>query len=296
MKTVWICLALGMTFLLGACSDAEQTEPTVSKGARVEDNSRVPDSQIDSLRVMRIRYNITRDEYWSEYGGVLGNESFEVWYPVGNTSIIHGMAAIKRLEEARAQAAPIFGTTPAPQLKVVCSRSLPWYEKNTGQTWWHYSRLTAEQITFQPMLMLFQRGLIDIAVGKEYFRWIARVRSNGHAPMWIEYGMAAVLSNEKKIVEDQMGEFSDGPIAIDIATIETDLTAEKDKRATRIANYNAFRMVERIVAEHGEEKFGEMVVALGKKNDLDAASQTAFDMSYETLIQTAMKWKEEKSE
>lgn len=294
---ICICLALGMVSMLGACSDGAQEEnagPAVSPNARASnDNARLPDSQIDTLRVMRIRYNVTRDEYWSDYGGVLGNAYFDVWYPTGNTSVTHGMAALRQLEMARTQGVPLFGTGPQPKLTVVCSRSLKWYEKNTGQTWWHYSRLTDEQMTIQPMMMLYQRGLIDIAIKREYFRWIARIRSRGRAPLWIQNGFAAVLAKEQEIVTEQMGEFGDARIAIDLDQIESDLAANTDKKASRIANYNAFRMVERIVATHGEQSVGDLIVGIGVDSDIDQSCQRAFGMSYDALVRAGMQWKQE---
>jgi len=301
LKVVWICLALSAGIALGACNERSQTEedgPKASQSARVKgfDNAKLPTSQLDSLREMSLRYNVTRDEYWSDYGGVLGNNYFDVWYPIGDTNIIHGMAAMRRLEEARIQGEPLFGNAPQPKLTVVCSQSLPWYEKNTGQSWWHYSRLTEDQLTFQPMMTLYQRGLIDIAIKREYFRWITRIRSAGHAPLWIEYGFASVLANERKIVEEQMGEFPNDPIAIDLAKIESDLAAEKDKKATRIAGYNGFRMVERIVAEHGAKKVGDLIVAIGTGGNIDQSCQSVFGMSYDELVAAAMEWKQETSQ
>ena len=40
---------------------------------------------------MKQKYGIVRDEYWPDSGGVLGSDYLEVWYPVGRTTVTHGM-------------------------------------------------------------------------------------------------------------------------------------------------------------------------------------------------------------
>ena len=61
------------------------------RSGKTDEGPRVPQNVADSLRVLKKRYEITRDEYWLNKGGVLANEHYELWYPPGPVTVTHGM-------------------------------------------------------------------------------------------------------------------------------------------------------------------------------------------------------------
>jgi hypothetical protein len=68
------------------------------------------------------------------------------------------------------------------------------------------------------------------------------------------------------------------------------LTAETDRRESRRAAYNAYRMTEEIVKQHGEPALAAWVNAMSTTGDLNAASTQAFGVGYDALLTESMAW------
>jgi hypothetical protein len=247
-------------------------------------------AELDSLSQMRRTHNITRDEYWDGYGGVLANDAFEVWYPDGKVNAMQGMAMVKLASEARARAQRVFGTVPAERAVIICAGDIDVYTSSTGREWWHYSRIVGDTISIQPPINLHTRGILTVVGPREYYEWAIGKIAKGRAPRWIEEGFASYLAGEAAVLEELRVDTGDKPIAMSTKEMENALEKENDRQESRRAYYNAYRTVEQIVKAHGEEAMGRFVVALGENDDLDAASQAAFGAEFGDVAESARAW------
>lgn len=248
-------------------------------------------SELDSLRMMKDSQKITRDEYWDDYGGVLANDAVEVWYPDGKVNILQGAAMLKHAVAARKKIDSMFGRAPDRRAVIICSGNVEVYTWVTGRDWWTYSTIKGDTISVQAPIDLHTRGLLPIVGPREYFEWAIIQLSGGNAPRWLQEGLASYLAGEALILEDMRQDFAAlGPIAIPPAETERVLAAEKERRESRRAFYNAYRMTEEIAKQHGEAALAAWVNAMATSGDLDAAAMGAFGVGYEALLAEAMVW------
>jgi hypothetical protein len=247
-------------------------------------------AELDSLRRSKERLGVTRDEYWDDRGGVLANEWFEVWYPPGKLTVSHGMYVLDHMMASRAEIASVFGRAPDEKLLVVCAQTMDAYTDATGRQWWNYSRIDAHRITFQPVPVMVARGIIDIAVPREYYEWAIRRLTNNRLPRWIEEGFPSELSGEWTLLQDNLTEFPNEPVKISIDEIEKSLQKDDDKMRSRIAYYNAYRMVHRLIKERGRAKLVAFALAVGDGKSTEDASQGVYGIPYTELIAQAQQW------
>lgn len=283
--------------VLGAwgCGSTDQDRP--AKGQRpvykvpVQFNRELNPFELDSLRTMKATWGITRDEYWDEHGGVIGNADIEVWYPQGKVNILQGAAMFKYAEQARSKTKAVFGRVPKDHLVIVCAGNLDIFKWATGRQWWQYSLIKGDTISVQAPIDLHTRGLLPVVAPREYYEWAVIKLSAGKAPRWLQEGMASYLSGEAPILEDQRQDFASlGPVGIPPEQTEKTLFLEKDRRETRRAYYNAYRMVEELVMKHGEPAVAGFVTAIADEFDLNAASKRAFGEDYNALLAEASQW------
>lgn len=242
---------------------------------------------LDSLRARKERYRITRDEYWNGRGGVLANEFFEVWYPPGRATVDHGMYTFGLLVDAKKKLHRLVGRQPSDRLTVICSPTMESYTQFTGFEWWMYSRITGDEIHFQPIDVLYQRHLVVVAVRRGYFEWGIPKLSGDRAPRWFTQGLSSLLSEEEYFLESQLQEFEGEKIKMDVGQIESALEKRNDRKEYRIAAYNAFRMVRRVVAAHGREKVAEVIRLMGEGDDAKTAFEKAYGQRYKDLVEYA---------
>jgi hypothetical protein len=248
-------------------------------------------TELDTLRSMKMSQKITRDEYWDGHGGVIANEFVEVWYPDGEVNILQGAAMLKHAMAARRKLSEVFGRAPEKRAVIICSGNVEMYEWATGRPWWTYSTIEGDTISLQAPLDLYTRGLLDVVGPREYMEWAMVQLTNGHAPRWVQEGFASYLAGEAVILEDMRQDFvALGPEAITPAETERVLAAETERRESRRAAYNAYRMTEEIAKKHGEKSMAAWVNAMAEDPDLNATSQKAFGVDYNTLLQEAMGW------
>lgn len=243
--------------------------------------------ELDTLRAMKARFSITREEYWDAKGGVLGNEYLELWYPPGSVTVTFGMHAFSFIDFARKKTRDVFGRVPEDRLTVKCTSSMTAYQDETGREWWHYSRIKDDEITYQPISILYQRELTAIAVPHEYYEWSVGKLSANRAPRWLEEGLASVLADEGKLLANQLTEFSDKPAKMDFKAIESALKDEKDRPETRIAFYNAHRMVEKLITDHGRDKIVQAVFLMGEGDGVEQAFEKVYQRPYKDVIASA---------
>lgn len=277
------------SWLGGGCNKKEEPKQANYETPQTADRS-LNAQEIDSLRSMKATHHVTRDEYWDGHGGVLANASLEVWYANGRTNILQGMATLKQMDMARQNAEKLFGRAPQERLVVICSGSLEKFRAATGCDWWQYSQIKGDTITLQSVLDLHTRGLLWIAVPREYYEWAIGSLSNGRVPRWIDEGLASHLSVEAPILEDQTQEFGERGKVMSTKEMERELSRESDRIQNRRAHYNAYRMTETLIQSHGRPAVLAFVLACGEEKDLDAASKRAFNVGYDALVEEARGW------
>ena len=243
---------------------------------------------LDTLKVKKKRFNITRDEYWENKGGVLGSEYLEVWYPTGRTTVTHGMYMFEEIMPARQKYKALFGEAPSELLVIHISKELKPYKEETGRDWWYYSEMRGDTLIFVPVYTLYKRGISPIAVPHEYYQWAVRKTTQHGSPRWLEEGVASYMSGEGDILLNQVYEFKDAVAAMDTPEkIEEVLQGEKERGESRIAYYRSYRMVMKLIDTFGEDKVTAAVVEIGRGNTLDEAFKKATGKSYAEILEIA---------
>lgn len=242
---------------------------------------------LDTLRAKKKRFEITRDEYWEDEGGVLANQYFEIWYPAGRTTVTHAMYMFEELMPARKKFEGFFGTAPLDLLVIRGTKDLDDYKKLVNREWWYYADIKGDSVTFSPVFILVKRGISAIALPHEYYQWATgKITQNG-APRWMEEGIASYLSGEGDILLDEMYEFAESDVSMPPERIEEVLQGEEDRRESRIAYFRSYRMIQQLVDKYGEEKVKQMVLLIGRGNALDQACTKALSMDYAALLRAA---------
>lgn len=268
----------------GDDSERKRAEIAYDKLDQVREEGRLGEEVLDSLRAMKTRFNITRDEYWGGRGGVLANDFFELWYPAGGVTVTHGMYAFGELVEAKQRFNRLFGQDPGDHLKVVCAATMLSYTEDTGLEWWVYSKIKEDEIHYQPIDVLFQRHLGEVAVRRGYYEWGISKLSGGRAPQWLLQGFSSLLSDEEWFLENNLVEFPNQEVKMEPKDVESGLGKKGDKKTYRFALYNAFRMVRRLSAEYGNDKIIEAIRFMGEGDKPESAFAEAFGRPYSEVL------------
>ncbi len=245
---------------------------------------------IDTLRAKMRVFGVTRSEYWETRGGELENDNFVVYYPPGEATITHGIYLLEEAEFARQKFIKVFGTIPAEKLRLVTTLTMNEFKKRTGKDWWFYSDISKDTLIFQPIYILINRGLGPIGITHEISKWGVNKMSANNAPLWLVEGLSSFVSNERLILIDQLREFKSIKMKMSPQEVEAALKDKRKRSTTRIAYYNAFKMVEKLIGEYGTERISEFTAAIGKTGGPQKASQAVYDKSYETLLKISSKY------
>ena len=265
-----------------------ESDETLSSHPKASAFNKLQGGLLDTLKVKKQRFNITRDEYWENKGGVLGSEYLEVWYPAGRIAVTHGMYMFEEIMPARQKYKALFGEAPSEFLVIHISKELEPYKEKTGREWWYYSEMRGDTLTFVPVYTLYKRGISSIAVPHEYYQWAVRKTTQHGAPRWLEEGVASYMSGEGEILLNQVYEFKAFVAAMDTPEkIEEVLQGEKERGETRIAYYRSYRMVVKLIDTFGEDKVVAAVVEIGRGNTLDEAFKKGTGKSYAEILEIA---------
>ncbi|UCH83676.1 MAG: hypothetical protein JSW50_14675 [Candidatus Latescibacterota bacterium] len=305
-KLVLMICVLGVVAALGSCGQKDEAEPETAAVTekpptdqtsgeydrpghwpKGRDFGKLQGSALDTLRVKKKRFDITRDEYWETRGGVLANDYFEVWYPPGRMTVTHGMYVFEELMPARGKLQALLGTAPEELLVIKASYSLEAYKKSTGRDWWYYSVIKGDSMVMSPVFILERRGISHIAVPHEYYQWAIRKITREAAPRWLEEGMASYLSGEEKILIDQAYEFKSGEISMSPSRVEQILEHEPARRESRLAYYHSYRMVVKLIETYGEDKLKQAILLMGEGHTTADAFAEAYGIDYDDLLKVA---------
>jgi len=298
-----IVLVSGLVIALG-CGKKEKNLPKpprssktssgLTEGKKADPMQYLPSTIIDTLRAKKRVFGVTEDEYFEDRGGVLGNDRFVVHYPPGKVTITHAMYLLEEAEFARRRVMRELGDFPVHKLHLVTSADLDHYRNRTGRDWWYYAEIKPDTIIFSPVYILRQRGIGTIAITHEICQWALKRVSKGNAPRWLEEGLSSLLSYEKSVLAEQLGEFKLMKLKMTPEEVEKALLDEKDKASARIAYYNAFKMTEKLADKFGARKLYAFAVELGKGGDKDSAAKKIFDIDYSKLLDISSRYEVEK--
>ena len=297
-RRVWVALALFAVITAISACDKKKEQP-----AQKFDYEKPPEvdralnqTEIDSLRSMKITHHVTRDEYWDMKGGVVANDRLEIWYSSRKIYVLQAMAVLKQMDMMADQVKKTFGKIPTERLVVLTAPNLETFQRATGKDWWHYSSIKGDTISMQTPMTLYMRGLLQVAARREYCRWALGHLTQGKAPQWLAWGMACYLGNERDVFRGQRKEYATQPLRMDLNDINKALEKENDRIPTRRAMYNAYLMVNQLVEANGMPSVAAFTLAIPEEKDVNAAAQRIFKKSYDEVLAQAQAWKEPEPE
>jgi hypothetical protein len=196
------------------------------------------------------------------------------------------------MDQARSRAQKTFGRVPPERLVVACAPSLDVFRAQTGRDWWHYAQTRGDTLNLQNPMLLYTRGLLVAGAQHEYYEWAIGKLTNGRTPRWVIEGMSAYLAREAPVFVDQRREYIDRDMRMKSDDVEKTLAADKDRIPTRIATYNAYLMIEKLVESKGMPAVAAFVLAFGEEASPDAVARRVFSQSYDDVLALASQWKE----
>jgi hypothetical protein len=298
-RRAWVALAIMGALAAASCAD-KQKEADRAKAMKIEKlpekDRALNQTELDSLRSMKITHRVTRDEYWDLQGGVVANDRVEVWYSNRKIYVLQAMAVLKQMDQMADQIQKSFGKLPAQKLVVLTAPDLDTFRKATGLDWWQYALIKGDTLSMQTPMTLYMRGLLQVAARREYSRWVMEKFTAGKAPQWFVWGTAAYLGGERDVLGGQRTEYQKEPLRMDVKDIEEQLSKqsakEGDRLETRRALYNAYLMVNQLVETHGMPSVAAFALALAEQPDADAAAKRIFSKSFAEVLAEAQAWKE----
>jgi len=298
-RRVWVALVILVALAAASCGDKQKKEDQ----AKAFDYEKPPErdrglnqTEVDSLRSMKITHHVTRDDYWDMNGGVVANARMEVWYASRKIYVLQAMAVLKQMDQMADQIQKNFGNIPAEKVVVFTAPNLETFRKATGKDWWNYAQIKGDTINMQTPMTLYMRGLLQVAARREYSRWAMQRLTAGKAPEWLVWGMASYLGDERDVFRGQRKEYATIPLRMEMADIEKQLKNDNDRLPARRALYNAYLMVDQLVETNGMPSVAAFMLALAEEKDANAAAQRVFSKSYHDVLAQAQSWKEPAAE
>ena len=293
-RRVWVALAILAALAAASCGKDHNHEQAQKFNFEKppEGDRGLNQTELDSLRSMKITHRVTRDEYWDMKGGVVANDRLEVWYADRKIYVLQAMAVLKQMDQMADQIKKSFGQLPEEKLVVLTAPDMKTFQRATGKDWWDYSAIKGDTLSMQTPMTLYMRGLLQVAARREYSRWAMGHFTREKGPQWVVWGTAAYLGGERDVFRGQRKEYANRPLLMDIKDIEKTLAEDKDRLEMRRAMYNAYLMVNQLVESKGMPSVAAFVLALGEESTPDAAAQRIFHTSYADVVAQAQTWKE----
>jgi hypothetical protein len=253
------------------------------EGGKVDrEEFRIPDSLLSPYE----KYHLVRDEFDEKTGGVIASEEIELRYPgtrMGKylSDYIFDIASVAYKKVKKEIGKPADG-----RIVLVGTKNMEDYMFRTTKDWWYYGIQRGDTIIFEPFGIMVNRHIAKIAITQKIAQMALSRLSNGNIPLWLKESIASEIAGEQLILEQQVGEFRVKNIPVRYSPEEVDVALGEamDRQKTRIAFWNAYRMLVNVVKSYSMEEVMDFVKILGKVDDLDRASKDVFGISYNELL------------
>ena len=279
MKRVYsiITLLLVSIILLGGCGKGD-------KGGKKESEKKfkIPDSLLAPIA----SYNLTVDEYHPVKGGVMANDNIELHYPASNVARFVAVKSFGAARDAFALVTEKIGRPTSGRIVMIGAKDLDDYRFLTRKEWWYYGVIRGDTIYFEPLDIMIKRSIAKIGITQKFAQMALIRRSGGKLPIWLREAVASFIAGEEEILKAQAKEFEYRGFDLDVSPDEINQALEeaRDRGATRIAFYGAFRMFKNLMEFSSMEDILKFADYLRDGDSLDNASRKAFGMSYSELI------------
>ncbi len=267
-------LASSLLVIAGGCGgDKEKTQDTAFK---------IPDSLLTPLE----SYNLTKDDYHPIDGGIMENPQIILRYPASAVARYVSMKIFDYTRSGFIKVSKEIGRPSEGKIVIIGTKDLDEYLFLTRNEWWYYGEVYGDTIYFEPFDILVKRGIAEISVCQKIGQMALSRISGGRVPMWMKEGIASYVAGEGEILDNQVEEFRRVYWDVDPSpeTVESDLEGHYDRGRTRIAFFAAYRMVEKLLSFATMEDVRGFLKMLGSGSTLDEASNAAFGMEYNALL------------
>jgi hypothetical protein len=253
-----------------------------SKDKAQEEKMRVPDSLLAPIAA----YHLTVDEYHPIRGGVMANQQIELHYPASPFARLLAVKTFGYVRDGYEKVAKEIGRPTEGKLVIIGSTDLDEYRVLTRKEWWYYGYVKGDTIYFEPYDIMIQRHIADVGYTQRIAQVALNRRSGGRIPLWLREAVASRLSGEGAIIKMQMEEFRLAGQQLDFSPDEIEIAIGEgvDRYKSRVAYYDAYRMLENLLAFASMNDVYMFLDKLREGLSLDEASRAVFGMSYGALI------------
>jgi len=279
MRRLYGIFVLLVVFLLvlGGCSKKDKEGEKES-----EEKFKIPDSLLAPIA----SYNLTRDEYHLLKGGVMASDDIELHYPASNVARFVAVKTFGAARDAFKLVTEKIGRPSDGKVVMIGAKDLDDYRFLTRKEWWYYGVIRGDTIYFEPLDIMIKRSIAKIGITQKFAQMALIRRSGGKLPIWLREAVASFIAGEEEILKAQAKEFEYKGFNLNISPDEINKALEeaKDRGATRVAFYGAFRMFKNLMEFSNMENVLKFADYLRDGKSLDDASKLAFGMNYTELI------------
>ncbi len=172
------------------------------------------------------------------------------------------------------------GFTPTVMLSVYTPAEVEDYKRVAGVDVWITHLVSGPYILMQPVDVLFRRTLAGHAAYAAVAQALLDLQTHGRIPMWLREGIASYLAQEGFEHLSFMAEFraAGQPVLMTPSEVESNVYPLVDRRAGRIARYNAFLMVWHLSETYGWDRVQALLAAVNAGAHFDDAVQAVYGM------------------
>jgi len=263
--------------VLGGCGKKDREG---KKGS--EEKFKIPDSLLAPIA----SYNLTVDEYHPLKGGIMASDDIELHYPASNVARYVAMKTFGAARDAYRLVTEKIGRPSDGKVVMIGAKDLDDYRFLTRKEWWYYGVIKGDTIYFEPLDIMIKRSIAKIGITQKFAQLALIHRSGGKLPIWLREAVASFIAGEEEILRAQAKEFEYDGVNLDISPDEINQALEeaKDRGATRVAFYGAFRMFKNLMEFSTMEDVLKFADYLRDGKSIDDASKLAFGMNYSELI------------
>jgi hypothetical protein len=243
---------------------------------------RLPDSLIAPIAGQ----HFTVDTYDVIKGGVLGDDRFEIHYPPSDVARSIALMTFRWVKEAYEKVDKEIGRPAEGKVVVIGAADLDEYRVLTHKEWWYYGFIEGDTLYSEPFDIMLKRNIANVGYAQRIAQIALSRRSGGRIPLWMKEAIASRIAGEGAIIKMQSEEFRLAKKQLDFSPEEVDIAIAEgvDRYKTRIAYFCAYRMLENLLAFSSMNDVYLFIDKLKEGSSLDSASQAAFSMSYNALV------------